>query len=127
MSAPLPENLLYTEGHSWLSQGEDGLLTIGITEYGQSLLGDLVFVQLPEVGARCAEGDTLATVESVKSAWDVLAPLEVVVTEVNDTLSDAPEQINEAPYTAGWIVRCSPSAELPSLMDAAAYKDFIGE
>ncbi len=123
----LPENLLYTEGHSWLRQDEDGLLTLGLTEHGQSLLGDLVFVQLPEAGAHFAEGETVATVESVKSAWDVLAPLELEVVEVNAALTSAPEQVNEDPYEAGWVARCRALGTLPPLMDANAYKDFIGE
>ncbi|MEW6764461.1 MAG: glycine cleavage system protein GcvH [Pseudomonadota bacterium] len=123
----LPENLLYTEGHSWLRQDEDGLLTVGITEHGQSLLGDLVYAQLPEPGTRFEEGQTLATVESVKSAWDVQAPLAVEVTEVNEALSSNPEQVNEDPYETGWVLRCRALGTLPPLMDADAYKDFIGE
>lgn len=126
MSA-LPENLLYTEGHSWLRQDDDGLIAIGITEHGQSLLGDLVYVQLPEAGASMEEGGVIATVESVKSAWDVLAPVALEIVEVNDTLSATPEEVNEDPYAAGWIVRCRVEGSLPPLMDAAAYKDFIGE
>lgn len=126
MSA-LPDNLLYTEGHSWLRQDDDGLVAIGITEHGQSLLGDLVFVQLPEAGVQVGEGGVLATVESVKSAWDVLAPAGVEVVEVNDELPASPERINEDPYTEGWVVRCRVQGTLPPLMDAEAYKDFIGE
>lgn len=126
MSA-LPDNLLYTEGHSWLRQDDDGLITIGITEHGQSLLGDLVFAQLPECGAHVGEGGVLATVESVKSAWDVLAPAEVEVVEVNDELPASPEKINEEPYTEGWVVRCRVQGTLPPLMGADAYKEFIGE
>lgn len=123
----LPENLLYTEGHSWLRQDDDGLLTVGITEYGQSLLGDLVYVQLPEVGAQVEEGGVLATVESVKSAWDVQAPVGLEVVEVNGELATSPERINEEPYGEGWIVRCRALAPLPPLMDAAAYQGLIGE
>lgn len=123
----LPENLLYTEGHSWLRQDDDGLLTLGITEHGQSLLGDIVFAQLPEVGAQVEEGGNLATVESVKSAWDVMAPVGLEVVEVNDELATTPERINEDPYAEGWIVRCRAIGTLPPLMDAKAYQDFIGE
>jgi len=123
----LPANLLYTEGHSWLRQDEDGLLTLGITEHGQSLLGDLVYVQLPEVGTRVEEGGVLAAVESVKSAWDVQAPVALEVVEVNDELVSSPERINEDPYGEGWIARCRALAALPSLMDAGAYQSFIGE
>ncbi|TQV64478.1 MAG: glycine cleavage system protein GcvH [Halothiobacillaceae bacterium] len=126
MSA-LPENLLYTEGHTWLRQDDDGLITIGITEHGQSLLGDLVFVQLPETGARMEAGGVIASVESVKSAWDVLAPTAIEVVEVNDALQASPETVNEEPYAAGWIVRCRALGTLPPLMDASSYKDFIGE
>lgn len=123
----LPENLLYTEGHSWLRQDDDGLLTLGITEHGQSLLGDLVYVQLPEVGVQVEEGGVLATLESVKSAWDVQAPVGLEVVEVNGELATSPERINEDPYGEGWIVRCRALGTLPPLMDAAAYHAFIGE
>ncbi|MGK0673591.1 MAG: glycine cleavage system protein GcvH [Halothiobacillaceae bacterium] len=123
----LPENLLYTEGHSWLRQDDDGLLSVGITEHGQSLLGDVVYAKLPKVGAQVEEGGVLATVESVKSAWDVQAPVGLEVVEVNDELATSPEHINEEPYGEGWIVRCRALATLPPLMDAAAYRAFIGE
>lgn len=126
MSA-LPENLLYTEGHTWLRQDDDGLLTLGITEHGQSLLGDLVYVQLPEVGARVEAGGVVATLESVKSAWDVQAPVALEVAEVNGELATSPERINEDPYGEGWIVRCRALGTLPPLLDAQTYRSFIGE
>lgn len=123
----IPDNLLYTEGHAWLRQDDDGLWTLGITEHGQSLLGDLVYAQLPEVGAQVEEGGVLATVESVKSAWDVQAPVGLEVVAVNEALLSSPERVNEDPYAEGWIVRCRALGTLPPLMDAAAYRDFIGE
>ncbi|MGD9887775.1 MAG: glycine cleavage system protein GcvH [Halothiobacillaceae bacterium] len=122
-----PENLAYTDSHAWLRQDDDGLVTIGVTEYGQSLLGDLVFIQFPEVGAQIDEGDTIATLESVKSAWDVLAPVSMTIEAINEELVDQPERVNEDAFGEGWLVRARVSEALDMLMDADAYKDFAGE
>ena len=122
-----PENLMYTDSHAWLRQDEDGLVTLGVTEYGQSLLGDLVFIQFPEVGAHIDEGDTIATLESVKSAWDVLAPVAMTIEAINEELFDQPERVNEDAFGEGWLVRVRVSEELDTLMDADAYKDFASE
>lgn len=121
------ESLFYTEGHTWLRLEDDQGLCLGITEHGQALLGDVVYVQLPEVGAVIEEGQVLATLESVKSAWDVLAPIRLEVIEVNETLRASPERVNEDPYAEGWLIRCRCLSPLPTLMDALAYKEFIGE
>jgi len=123
----LPENLMYTDSHAWLRQDDDGLVTLGVTEYGQSLLGDLVFVQFPEVGAHIDEGDTITTLESVKSAWDVLAPVAMTIEAINEELVDQPERVNEDAFGEGWLVRVRVSEELDTLMDADAYKDFASE
>jgi len=123
----LPENLMYTDSHAWLRQDEDGLVTLGVTEYGQSLLGDLVFIQFPEVGAQIDEGDTIATLESVKSAWDVFAPVAMTIEAINEELVDQPERVNEDAFGEGWLVRVRVSEELDTLMDADAYKDFSSE
>ena len=123
----LPENLAYTDSHAWLRQDDDGLVTLGVTEYGQSLLGDLVFIQFPEVGAQIDEGDTIATLESVKSAWDVLAPVSMTIEAINEELVDQPERVNEDAFGEGWLVRVRVSEELDMLMDADAYKDFANE
>jgi glycine cleavage system H protein len=123
----LPENLMFTDSHAWLRQDDDGLVTLGVTEYGQSLLGDLVFIQFPEVGAPIDEGDTIVTLESVKSAWDVLAPVAMTIEAINEELVDQPERVNEDAFGEGWLVRVRVSEELDTLMDADAYKDFASE
>ncbi len=125
----LPENLLYTDSHAWLRRDDDGLVTLGVTEYGQSLLGDLVFVQLPEEDAHFDEGDAVVTLESVKSAWDVLAPAAMRVVEVNQQLASQPELVNEDAFGEGWLVRVSVDDDeaLDGLMDADAYRDYSSE
>ena len=122
-----PENLAFTDSHAWLRRDDDGLVTLGVTEYGQSLLGDLVFIQFPEVGAHMDEGDTLVTLESVKSAWDGLAPFAMTVEAVNEELVDQPERVNEDAFGEGWLVRVRVNDALDTLMDADAYKDFASE
>ena len=123
----LPENLAYTDSHAWLRQDDDGLVTLGVTEYGQSLLGDLVFIQFPDIGTVIDEGDTIVTLESVKSAWDVLAPVGMTIEAINEDLVDQPERVNEDAFGEGWLVRGRIGEELDMLMDADAYKDFAGE
>ncbi|MEZ0114499.1 glycine cleavage system H protein [Catenulispora sp. EB89] len=117
----------YTVEHEWLRVEADGVVTVGITDFAQSHLGDLVFVQLPEVGAELAKGDEAAVIESVKAASAITMPVSGTVTEINETLADAPEQINEDPLRAGWIfkMRVSDATELNSLMDESAYAAMI--
>ena len=122
-----PENLSFTDSHAWLRRDDDGLLTLGVTEYGQSLLGDLVFIQFPEIGSPIDEGDTVVTLESVKSAWDVLAPVGMTIEAINEELVDQPERVNEDAFGEGWLVRVRVDEPLDTLMDADAYKDFISE
>ena len=119
----IPGNLKYTQSHEWVRDEGDGTVTIGITDHAQELLGDLVFVELPEIGTSLDAGDECAVVESVKAASDVYSPLSGEIAEVNEALADAPETINESAYEDGWIFRLalSDSDELDGLMDADAY------
>ena len=123
----LPGDLRYTNEHEWLRQEEDGSVTIGITDHAQSALGDLVYVELPEVGQDLESGGEMAVVESVKAASDVYAPVSGSVLAVNDQLSDDPEKINADPYGDGWIVRLQPSGEPGETMDPDAYQAFLDE
>jgi len=121
----IPSDLKYTQSHEWVRDEGDGSVTIGITDHAQELLGDLVFVELPEVGAALDAGDECAVVESVKAASDVYSPLSGEVTEANELLADAPETINNEAYGDGWIFKMSLSDadELDGLMDADAYAE----
>jgi glycine cleavage system H protein len=105
----LPGDLLYTKDHEWLRREDDGSVTIGITDHAQSTLGDLVYVELPEVGQDVDEGGDMAVVESVKAASDVYAPIGGSIAAVNEELADDPEKVNSDPYGGGWIVRMQPS------------------
>ena len=118
-----PDDLMYTKDHEWIRDEGDGTVAIGITAHAQELLGDLVFVELPEVGASLANGAECAVVESVKAASDVYSPLNGEVTAVNDALTDTPETINEDPYGDGWIfkMKLADAAEMDDLLDAAGY------
>lgn len=122
----LPGDLEYTKEHEWLRREEDGTMTIGITDHAQSALGDLVYVELPEVGQDLEEGGEMAVVESVKAASDVYAPVSGSVAAVNDDLADDPEKINADPYGDGWIVRMQPSAE-GETMSPDEYQQFLDE
>ncbi|HWX01889.1 glycine cleavage system protein GcvH [Collimonas sp.] len=117
----------YTVEHEWLRVEADGVVTVGITDFAQGHLGDLVFVQLPEVGAALAKGDEAAVIESVKAASEIMMPVAGTVTEINEALADAPETINEDPLGAGWFfkMKVSNASELDSLMDEAAYAAMI--
>jgi glycine cleavage system H protein len=124
----LPGDLLYTNEHEWLRREDDGSVTIGITDHAQSALGDLVYVELPEVGEDLDNGGDMAVVESVKAASDVFAPIAGNVVAVNEELSDDPEKINSDPYGDGWIVRLQPRAgDDRDLMTPDAYQTFLDE
>ena len=123
----LPGDLKYTREHEWLRQEEDGSVTIGITDHAQSALGDLVYVELPEVGQDVESGGEMAVVESVKAASDVYAPIGGTITQVNEELSDDPEKINADPYGDGWIVRVQPSGDAEETLDPDAYQAFLDE
>ena len=123
----LPGDLRYTKEHEWLRQEEDGSVTVGITDHAQTALGDLVYVELPEVGQEVESGGEMAVVESVKAASDVYAPIGGRVTEVNEALSDDPEKINADPYGDGWIVRVQPSGDAEDTMSPDDYQAFLDE
>lgn len=124
----LPGDLLYTSEHEWLRKEEDGSITVGITEYAQAQLGDLVYIELPEVGAEVEEGGEMAVVESVKAASDVYAPVSGTVVEVNSVLTDDPEKVNSDPYGDGWMVRLQPEdAGTGEAMDPDAYQELLDE
>jgi glycine cleavage system H protein len=121
-----PENLRYTRKHEWaLVQKEIAL--VGITDYAQKALGDVVFVQLPEIGAETRKGEPFGAVESVKAASDIYAPLSGEVVDINRSLEDHPEHINKSPYGDGWIVkiRVSDPGETGDLLDSAAYEELV--
>ena len=121
----IPTQMKYTKSHEWVETLEDGSVRIGITDHAQDLLGDMVFVELPEVGAEINAGEECAVVESVKAASDVYSPLSGEVTAVNDAVAEAPEIINQSPYENGWLFELKPSApaEFDDLLDADAYNE----
>lgn len=125
----MDNTLKFAESHEWVRDNGDGTVTIGISEHAQELLGDVVFVELPEVDAEIDAGDSFSLVESVKAASDIYAPVTGVVVEVNEELGDSPELINEEPYEGGWIVKVKMSdpAELDDLKDAEEYLSSIEE
>ena len=116
----------YTEEHEWLDQDGD-IVTVGITSHAAEQLGDIVFVELPEVGAEVTKDDEIVVIESVKAASDILAPLDGEIVEVNEALADTPGKVNEDPEGDGWFFKIKPSDTSPmdDYMDEAAYKDFI--
>jgi glycine cleavage system H protein len=123
-----PEELKYTEEHEWVMV-EDDVVTVGISDFAQDQLGDVVFVELPAVGTIVEAGKPFGVVESVKAVSDVYAPVSGEVVEINEELPDAPETINTSPYDDGWMIKIklSAPAELAELMDADAYQEFIEE
>ena len=123
-----PDNLKYTKEHEWVDQkGDTG--GVGITFFAQKELGDVVFVELPEIGRELKQGEILGTVESVKAVSEIYSPVSGVVTEVNTALRDHPELINADPYGKGWILklRLSKAAEMGALMDSATYATLVGK
>ena len=124
----LPAALKYTESHEWIRTEADGTVTIGITDHAQAALGDLVYIELPDVGRMLKGGEACAVVESVKAASDVYAPVAGVVVAVNDALSDAPEKVNADAWNA-WLFKLKPSdpAAVTKLLDADAYRAAVGE
>jgi glycine cleavage system H protein len=124
-----PNEYRYTKEHEWVSVLGDGSVVVGITDFAQSELGDLVFVALPKTGLALKPGDTLCVVDSTKAASDVYAPLEGVVQEVNQSLVADPGLINRAPYTEGWIAKLGgvEKGQVDALMSAEEYKKFLGK
>jgi len=125
---PYPTDRKYTKEHEWI-QVNGNSATIGITDYAQQSLGDIVFVETPKVGAELTAGKTFGTVESVKAVSDLFAPLTGKVVKVNSPLSESPEYVNEDPYDEGWMIQIALANpdELKSLMDADTYQTFIRE
>ncbi len=125
-ASKVPENLSYSESHEWIQVDSD-IATIGITDFAQSELGDIVFVELPEVGEYAKMGETFGTVEAVKTVEDLIAPLSGEVLEANETLEDNAEQINSDPYGAGWMIkiRVENEDELENLLSAEEYSDML--
>ena len=123
----IQEDFLYTKEHEWIALEED-IATVGITDYAQSELGDIVFVELPEVGTEIRQTEPFGTIEAVKAVSDLYAPLSGEVTEVNTSLEDEPEQINSDPYGNGWMIKIKIRDEsvLDDLLSAGQYKDLIG-
>lgn len=121
-----PENLKYTNEHEWVRADGD-VYTVGITDYAAEQLGDVTYVELPEVGKAVKQHGEAATVESVKAASDVYAPIEGTIAEVNEALEDTPELVNESPYEKGWFFKLKDidASQLDELMDPAAYADFV--
>ena len=122
----IPEDLRYSTDHEW-ALAEDDMVRIGITDYAQDALGDVVYVELPQVGDRVEQGEPFGEVESTKSVSELFAPVSGVVSEVNDELAGAPQRLNEDPYGDGWIcaVTFDDAAELEDLLDADGYRDLI--
>lgn len=121
----IPSELKYSNDHEWVKVLPDGTVEIGLTDYAQNALGDVVFVNLPEEGDELSAGDVLGDVESVKAVSDVLCPVGGTVSEINEEILDSPESINKAPYEA-WFIRVKDAEGVDDLMDAAAYEAFLG-
>ena len=119
-----PEELFYADTHEWARKEGDGSITVGITDHAQQALGDVVYLELPKVGAEVLVGAQTGIVESVKAASDIFAPVDGTVMAINDALADEPEQINEDPYHKGWFYRLMPEdpRQLDTLLSAAAYR-----
>ncbi len=123
----VPEDLRYTKNHEWVGVDDTGMVSVGVTDFAQDALGDVVYVDLPDLDRSVAAGESFAEIESTKSVNDVYAPVAGTVVAVNDALMDTPELVNADPYGDGWFARIDPGAEpdLSSLMDAAAYRALI--
>lgn len=127
--ADVPQDLLYTEEHEYLKKtGESGVFQVGITDYAQGELGDVVYVELPQVGQKFARMDVFGTVEAVKAVSDLYCPITGEIVEVNGSLADDPAQVNSDPYGAGWMlkIRVSDESELDALLGAEEYSRHIG-
>ena len=125
----VPDALKYSEEHEWVREESEGVYVVGITDHAQALLGDVVFVEAPELGADLTAGTQVGVIESVKAASDIFTPVSGKVVAVNDALSDTPEQVNSHPYEDGWIykIKASDTRELDSLLTADAYRALVAE
>lgn len=122
----LPAELKYSKSHEWARQADDGLVTVGITDHAQELLGDIVFLELPEVGRRVAAGEECAVVESVKAASDIYAPIGGEIVAINESATDKPESVNTDAYAA-WLFKIRPddAGDMARMLNAAAYADWV--
>ena len=125
----IPADLKYIETHQWVRVADDGTATVGITDFAQEQLGDVVYIGLPDVGDTVTGGEEAGVAESVKSASDVFSPVTGEVIAINEALEEEPEKVNEEPYGDGWLfrVRLSDNGELEGLMDAAGYRDLLAD
>ncbi|MBY6065008.1 glycine cleavage system protein H [Pseudidiomarina sediminum] len=125
----IPKELKYASTHEWVRNEGDGTFTVGISEHAQDLLGDMVFVELPEVGDTVSAGDDVAVAESVKAASDIYAPIAGEIVAINEELEDAPETVNSDPYGDGWLfrIKAEDPSEVESLLDAEGYQAVIDE
>ena len=122
------EGIYYTKEHEWAKKLDDGMVAVGVDDYAQAQLHEIVYVELPEMNAEVGQGEALGAVESVKAVSDMYSPVGGKVVEINQSLLDSPEKINDSPYGEGWIAKLEPSnldADLASLMDAATYKEYL--
>lgn len=122
----IPKELLYAKSHEWLKEDGDTAI-IGITHFAQEQLGDLTFIELPQEGDTFEEGDEFGSIESVKAASELYAPVAMEIIEVNADLEDAPEKVNEDPYGAGWMLKIKVTGDTSALVDAAAYEKIVEE
>ena len=123
----IPAELLYTKDHEWLKASNDGTAIVGITDYAQESLGDITFVEFPEVGETFGSGETFGVVESVKAASDLYMPVDAEILEINESVDSSPELLNGDPYEAGWLlkIKLTDASQLDGLMDAEAYKGIV--
>jgi len=123
----IPADLKYQQSHEWVRENDDGTVTVGITEFAQEQLGDVVFVETPEIDIECEAEQPIAVVESVKAASDIYAPMAGKIVDTNPALADEPELINSSPYEDGWLYKMEPKdgTDFESLMDAEAYEAII--
>ena len=125
----IPTSLRYSKSHEWVQEEADNIITVGITQHAQQQLGDIVFVDLPEVGTEISASEEIAVIESVKTATDIYSPVSGTIVEINESLQDAPETINQAPFAEGWLVKIqtTDNASLQALISAEEYSLHIEE
>ena len=121
----IPEDLSYTKDHEWILIEDNGNVKVGITDYAQDSLSDVVFVELPEIGDAFSKNDSMAVAESVKAASDIYAPISGKIVSINKKLEESPELVNESPYDFGWMVIMEPQAKISGLLDAKSYRESI--
>ena len=121
----IPEDLSYTKDHEWILIEDNGNVKVGITDYAQDSLSDVVFVELPEIGDAFSKNDSMAVAESVKAASDIYAPISGKIVSINEKLEESPELVNESPYDFGWMVIMEPQGKISGLLDAKSYRESI--